>query len=129
MQHEILTPSLEAVGEQISQELGAKMVKDFQDQFPNESKWSFIGVNILNEIMAQPDCVGIRFYNALNEQNEKTLVYVGVNSKNEVIAEYTTLDLDGRLENRQGIVADRIGKPKSRDEETATTTASWVSLL
>jgi hypothetical protein len=103
-----LTKSLAAVGEEISHELGAKMVKDYQNAFPSDVASYQIGRNILESLLAQPDCVGIRFYNAINEVGEKTLVYVGINENNQVIAEYVTVNDAGELAKQKAIVADRV---------------------
>jgi hypothetical protein len=99
--------ALETVGEEIGQELGMKMVKDFQEANPQEISGYFIGRNIIDRILDQPGCTGIRFYLGLNELGEKTLVYVGVDSMNQIIREYKIIDNSGKLETRQGIVADR----------------------
>jgi hypothetical protein len=108
MQKEILLSNPAAIGEEIGQELGAKFVKDFQDNHPNETQAYFIGRNIIEQILAQPDCVGIRFYNALNEAGQKTLVYVGIDSKENIIKEITSINGFGKLETKPGITADRV---------------------
>ena len=103
-----LTKSLAAIGEEISHELGAKFIQDYQKAFPSDITGYQIGRNILESILAQPGCVGIRFYNAINEIGEKTLVYVGLNENNEVIAEYVTVNSVGEIAKEKGIVADRV---------------------
>jgi hypothetical protein len=108
MQKETLLQNLAAVGEEIGQELGAKFVKDFQDAHPEEIPGYFIGRNIIDQMLAQPDCVGIRFYNALNEAGQKTLVYVSIDSKNNIIKEITSINEFGKLETKPGITADRV---------------------
>lgn len=122
LKNEILTPSLETIGEEIGQELGAKMVKDFQDAYPQETTSYFIGRNIISQILAQPDCAGIRFYNALNELGQKTLVLVGVNTQNDIIAEYSIVTEDGKIEHLKGIIADRID---NGGKGSGSTTSSW----
>ncbi|ULQ52892.1 hypothetical protein [Flavihumibacter fluvii] len=123
---EILNPSLETIGEEIGQELGAKMVKDFQDKYPNDTNVFYIGRNIIDEILAQPGCVGIRYYMGLNEIGEKTLVYVGIDSFNQIINEYKIIDNEGKLSNKQGIVADRSNNGGGGVKtSTSTTTWSW----
>ncbi len=109
---ETTTRNLAMIGEEISHELGAKMVKDFQDSNPDEVTANYIGRNILEEILAQPNCVGIRFYNAINEKGFKTLVYVGVDPNDSIITQYTGVNTAGELVKEKGIVADR----SSRDE-------------
>lgn len=108
MQKEILLSNPAAVGEEIGQELGAKFVKDFQDAHPDEIQAYFIGRNIIEQMLAQPDCVGIRFYNALNEAGQKTLVYVGIDSKDNIIKEITSINQFGQLVTKPGITADRV---------------------
>src|SRR5690349_20516788 len=100
-----LRRSLNSVGEEISHELGAKMVKDFQDQNPEESTGNYIGRDILERILNQPGCMGINFYNAINEMGKKTLVYVGVDENEQNITDFTIIDGNGKLVTRQGIVA------------------------
>lgn len=119
-----LTKKLAAVGEEISHELGIQMVKDFQQSNPNEVTSYQVGRNILESILAQPGCVAIRFYNAINELGEKTLVYTGIDAKNQVIAEYVTINNQGELSKSKGIVADRIKPPTGIDDLEADLT-TW----
>jgi hypothetical protein len=81
----VKTQKLSQVGEEISPDLGMKMVKDFQDAYPDFTKHNFIGKDILLKMLQQPDCQGIQFYNGLNELGEETLVYVGVGSNSQII--------------------------------------------
>ncbi|MBL7770527.1 MAG: hypothetical protein JNK20_16225 [Flavipsychrobacter sp.] len=128
LQNEILNTSLAAVGEDIGPELGAKMVKDFQDKNPNENPWLFAGKEILHKILNQPDCQGIRFYSAIDEFGQKTLVMVGINSQGEIISDYSTINANGILTKERGIVADRIDRPKPGTKTTTTTTTyDWWS--
>ncbi|MCF1714019.1 hypothetical protein L0U88_05155 [Flavihumibacter sp. RY-1] len=125
MQNEILNTSLAAVGEDIGPELGAKMVKDFQDAFPNENPWLFCGKNIIQNILNQPDCQGIRFYHALNEKGEKTLVSVGIDSSGSIISQITVIDTYGEMKKYNAIVADRKEPPGIKTTGTTTTTLDW----
>lgn len=97
-----------SVGEHIGFELGAKMVKEFQDAYPNESIGVFVGKDIIESLLAQPGCVGIKMFNALNELGQKTLVFVGLDNAGRHIIEYTTIDRNGQMLKNDGIVADRI---------------------
>jgi hypothetical protein len=81
------------VGEPISLELAKGWTKDYRTANPGEIKAHYIGSNIINDILAQDGCVGIRTYYALNELEKKELVMVGVNSSGEDLVE--------------GIIADR----------------------
>src|SRR5688572_18373456 len=96
------TNNLSIIGEEINHELGAKMVKDFQDANPHEEIGNYIGREILEKILNQPDCMGIRFYNAINEKGRKTLVYVGVDSNDELISEYIGVNKAGELTKEKG---------------------------
>lgn len=107
---------LASIGEEISHELGAKMVKDFQDAHPNDEIGNYIGREILEQILEQPNCQGINFYNAINEVGRKTLVYVGVDENNENITKYTGIDVNGKLTSHRGIVADRSAAPGTSED-------------
>ena len=106
--NEILDQKLvdETVGEHIGYDLGVKMVKDYYDKF-GEGNPHFIGRNILSKILNQPGCIGINFYNALNENGEKTLVIVGLNKDNSPILEVVSVNHNGKLDHKEGIIADR----------------------
>ena len=114
MQTELLKKDLNAVGEEISHELGAQMVKDYQVANPTDVKAYYIGRNIIDQILAQPGCVGIKFYNAYNEIGEKTLVYLGVDESGKSLVEYTVVTPDGSIEKNKAIVADRIAGGSSK---------------
>ncbi|MEO6917018.1 MAG: hypothetical protein ABI151_16525 [Chitinophagaceae bacterium] len=116
MTHTITTErTLASIGEEISHELGAKMVKDFQDANPKGEIGNYIGREILERILEQPGCQGINFYNAINEVGRETLVYVGVNENSELITKYTGIDVHGKLVSHTGIVADRSAPPGAQD--------------
>ncbi len=109
MQTELTKRPIAQIGEEISHELGAEMIKDYQAANPTDVKSYHIGRNIIEQILAQPDCVGIKFYNAYNEEGKKTLVYTGLDQFGKSIVAYTTVDTNGGLDNKKAIVADRAG--------------------
>lgn len=125
MTQQTLKKNLAEVGEEITHELGIQMVKDYQNSFPTDVTSYQIGRNILESILAQPGCVGIRFYNAINELGQKTLVYVGLNQNEEVIAEYTTINNIGELAKQKGIVADRAKPPTGIDDLERELDTTW----
>lgn len=56
----------------------------FQQNNPQSIKSYFAGVNKINEILGQEDCIGIRFYSGLDPiTGIKNLVLVGVNQDGE----------------------------------------------
>lgn len=98
-----------SVGEQISHELAAKMVKNHHDVHSvEESNSYYIGKQIIEQMLAQPGCVGIRFFDAINEKGQKTLVYVGIDSKGKSILEYSTVNDYGKLAVSEGMIADKV---------------------
>ena len=94
------------VGEHIGYELGAKMVKDYYDKY-KEAGCQFVGKNIIQQILSQPDCIGINIFKALNEDGQKTYVLTGVNSEGKPILEIAAVNPSGELTKSEAIVADR----------------------
>jgi hypothetical protein len=68
-------------GGTISLELAIKYIKAFRENFPDETRCSFIGAINVKLILEQKGCIGIRIYNGYDiiEKTEK-LVLVGVDS-------------------------------------------------
>lgn len=97
-----------AIGEEIGLELGTQMVKGYQEANPSDVHSYLIGREIIDRILAQPGCVGIKFFNAYNETGSKTLVYLGVDQDGKSLVQYNVVNTEGRLESEKGIVADRI---------------------
>ena len=84
------------------------MITDYQAANPTDVSSYQIGRNIIDQILAQPGCAGMRFYNAYNEIGEKTLVYTGVDEFGKTIVEYTVVLMNGGFDTKKAIVADRI---------------------
>ena len=96
------------VGEHIGYELGAKMIKDYYDKY-QEAGSQFVGRNILDKLLAQPGCVGIKIFNALNEAGQKTYVLTGVDQEGQLMLEVTAVNPQGEMKKTEGIVADKSG--------------------
>lgn len=109
MQKELLTKEFAAVGEEISHELATDFVKSYHQKHPNDMIAYHVGRNIIDQILAQPGCVGLRFYNALNEEGRKTLVYVGIDASGKDIVKKVVVEEDGTLATVNASVADRMG--------------------
>jgi hypothetical protein len=106
----------QAVGEQISHELAAKMVKDHHDKHSLEGSNSFvIGKTIIEKVLAQPGCVGIRYFEALNSEGGKTLVYVGIDSKGKSILQFTSVNEHGKIAVTEGMANDKALAPHPLD--------------
>jgi len=114
MQKELLTKvDVSSIGEEISHELASDFVNSYVNAHPGDVLHYTIGRNILDQILAQPGCVGIRFFNALNEVGQKTLVYVGVDAAGKDLVKKVVVEEDGKLATVPGIVADRVDAPSS----------------
>jgi hypothetical protein len=108
MQTELLTKrNIAAIGEEITHELGAELVNNYRKANPNDVNGYMIGKEILNQILAQPGCAGIQFFNAINEVGQKTLVYVGLDQNGKQLVNYSVVTADAQIQMEKGIVADR----------------------
>jgi hypothetical protein len=56
-----------------------KFIQRHQDH--HEVRAHFFGKEILTNILNQPGCMGIRFYHAIDDKGQKTLVLVGTDEK------------------------------------------------
>jgi hypothetical protein len=112
-----LKANLAQVGEEVGLALGTEMVKNYREANPADVQWYMIGREIIEKILSQPGCVGLKFYNAYNEAGEKTLVYVGIDQNGKGILEYSVVNTQGELAKEKGIVADRIRISTIRVEE------------
>jgi hypothetical protein len=65
----------------VSLDIAARYVQNFTSKasVPN-IKGGYFGRNIFEQILAQPKCVGIRYYYAKTDSGASTLVLVGVDS-------------------------------------------------
>ena len=116
MQKELTTKKdYAAVGEEISHELAADFMKAYQDTHVGENGGYQIGRNIIDQILSQPGCVGMRFYYGLNEDGIKTLVYVGIDADGKDIVKRTVITSNGDLTIADGIFADRIKWASSKE--------------
>ena len=113
-----LKGNLAQVGEEVGLELGTQMIKNYRQANPTDVQWYMVGREIIEKILMQPGCVGLKFYNAYNEEGQKTLVYVGIDQNGTAILEYSVVTPEGQLAAEKGIVADRIRIQTVKVEET-----------
>jgi hypothetical protein len=102
------TKSLAEVGEDIGLTEGIQLVNAFKEANPDATAGYYIGRNILEQIMAQPGCVGINFRKCLTNLNQEHLVYTAVDADGKDILKYSVVTNTGDIVNKDGIVADRI---------------------
>ena len=100
--------TLAEVGEDIGLSEGVQLVNAFTAANPDATPGYYIGRNILEQIMAQPGCVGINFRKCLTNMNEEHLVYTGVDADGKDILEFSVVTKTGDIIQKDGIVADRI---------------------
>ncbi len=110
------------IGQEIGKELGQEMIQNFQLAHPSEIAGYEIGRVILEQILNQPLCSGLKVYNAINKQGENTLVLVGMDKNSQPLLAYTVVGENGLYESRPGIVADRIkpGRPGGLADSDST---------
>ena len=120
-QAELTKRAIAQVGEAISHDLGAQMIRDYQAANPADVKSYQMGRNIIDQILAQPGCVGINFRKCLTEMNEEHLVYTGVDAQGKDILEFSVVISSGDIVKENGIVADRIWIDKPLNEEAVET--------
>ena len=117
------------VGKDIGYEAGAKMIKKHFDENPNDVMAHFMGRNIIEALLAQPGCIGIRTFHGLNEVGIRQLVLVGVDKDGNNILEIDTVDENGKTSKKKGIVADaaKACPPYCGGSTTitTTTTSTW----
>lgn len=101
------TKTLAEVGENIGLKEGRELVNAFRAANPEATKGYYIGRNILEQIIAQPGCVGINFRKCLTNMNEEHLVYTGVDAEGKDILEFSVVTNTGAIVKQDAIVADR----------------------
>lgn len=68
-------------------------VTAFKKNFPKEIKALFVGSNLVNQILSQPDCIGIRIYNGYNSSEDRlSHVLVGVDSNGKDLTDGVIVD-------------------------------------
>ena len=80
----VAIPKLEIDGAQrdhrIQLEAGVAMVSRYREKHPDAIHASMCSREILDEILAQPGCAGVRMYYAEEADGKPTLVLVGVDA-------------------------------------------------
>ncbi len=125
MVHTKQTNLTAAAGAEIGLELGVQFISAYRSANPTDALGYYVGRNILEQVLAQPGCVGIKFYNAYNEAGEKTLVYVGVNAAGADMLSVSAVNPEGQLDVNKGIVADRVIIVKGGVIEDGEETEWW----
>jgi hypothetical protein len=109
MQQKELLTNLEvaSIGEAIDHQLAKQLIQSYQTKYPEAFTTVVIGRKIIDQILAQPGCVGIRFIDAINEEGQKTLVYVGIDAAGKDMLKHVVVERNGAIATIPAIVADR----------------------
>lgn len=96
------------VGEKISHELAAKMVKNHHDKYGFENSYTYVtGKQVILDILSQPGCAGLKVIEAVNQSGQNTVVFVGIDVKGNNLTQITTVNDMGKLVVTEGMVADK----------------------
>ncbi len=112
-------------GKLINYEAGAKQAKRHYDENPDDVVAHFVGKNRIEQILAQPGCIGIRSFHGLNELGIRTLILVGVDKDGKSILNVEETGPQGTLTKEAVIVnSNYMCPPKCPSIETSS---GWMS--
>lgn len=84
-------------GEIITLEEAVQLTHAFQKENPHATKAYYLGRTIIDKIMQQPGCHGLRIYPGLDlDARQTNLILIGVDQRGEDMSD--------------GIIADKMGK-------------------
>jgi len=80
-----------------------RWMDNYKGRYPEpDTKFAcFYGNKIINQILSQPDCIGIRTYYGIDDAGEEQFILVGVDSEGHDIC-----DLQSTQPMQGGIIAD-----------------------
>lgn len=81
-------------GGEIELQTASEWTKNYRKKFPREIKARFFGKDIINDILDQTGCMGIRIYYALDGSDNKELILAGAKANEDdmetgVLAEFS----------------------------------------
>jgi len=88
-------------------------MKNYQDKHPEKDRINahFFGRDIIERILAQGDCIGIRIYYAIDDKQQKQLLLVGACADGSNLwPKATNLSITSVTDDDGGIIAD-VSKP------------------
>jgi hypothetical protein len=97
-----------AIGGEISHEKANDWIKAYENASPDSPRGFALGRNIIEKILAQPGCVGMRFHYALNDEGQKTFVYTGMDANGNDLLRLTMVSENGVITSEKAIAADFI---------------------
>jgi hypothetical protein len=96
------------VGQDIGLQEGTAMIQRYRELNTEETVYGhLVGRNIIEQILAQPNCAGLNIYYALNHLGQRQLVFIGADANGRNILQFSKINAEGKMKHYQGIVADR----------------------
>ena len=81
-----------AGGNTITLQQGTSWCETYRTENPGAVKAHLFSNSLIQDILNQNDCDGIRFYNGINDDDELCLVLVGVDSSSEDMTSGTLVE-------------------------------------
>lgn len=72
-------------GSEITYSEGSDLTAEYRRLNSGDTKGHFVGKDLINDLLAQEDCMGIRIYYGIDEYGNKELVIVGADSNEDDI--------------------------------------------
>lgn len=114
----VLKQQVEAIGQHIGYEAGEEMVKRFYDKHPEQQYGNIVGREIIEKILAQPNCAGVTILPAYNDLGLRQSVLVGIDNQGQPILNFNVVNASGQIVSEEGIVADRMDTGWGGKEES-----------
>ncbi len=89
--------------EQIPLDLAARWTRNYREKQPGETKAHFFGRNLVQKILDQEGCMGIRLFYALDDDSQKQLIIVGADAE-------ANNQVDGIIADRNAPCPDQCGQ-------------------
>jgi len=95
-----ITPN---TGGPISLPQAIQWTTNFRSTNANAVKAHFFGEVIINQILSQPGCIGLRLYNAIDDNNEPKILLVGVDANGDDMTNDTIADFSAPCPSQCGL--------------------------
>ncbi|MBW8687751.1 hypothetical protein [Chitinophaga rhizophila] len=93
-----LMPAVHDAGSFVNAEQAQFLIADWQQTYPQGIFSILYGRHLFDQLLAAPDCVGIRIFNGINTGNKQAFVFVAVNAAGTSILSYELLTDSGPVQ-------------------------------
>jgi hypothetical protein len=97
----------------IEKHAAIRMVNEYAKAFPANIGNYLVGREVLELLLSQKHCAGLRLYHALGADGTETLVYVGMTERGKFLPTESVVGEGGEIKKLLPIVADRA-RPGTR---------------